>query len=392
MTVLTSPVCTIDAAGLHVPAMADVLAFWQAQYRSVYGADTYLDADCQDGQWVGLIAAGYNDINMAAAAVYNSFSPATAQGVGLSSVVKINGISRAVASYSTALVLIVGQAYTVINGGIVTDQGGNQWTLPATVTIPYAGQIAVTATCSTLGAVTAPAGTITGMFTPTAGWQSVNNPSDAAVGAPVQTDAQLRIQQSVSTMLPAQTGLDGLVGALLDLPGVTSVTPFENDTPIVDANGLPPHSLAMVIVGGQSAAIAQTMLLKKMSGGTTYGTTSVLLNDANGIPRTVSWFAPTPAPIAVVITLHAFAGFSVDVESTLQVAVANWVNGLASGSNVMASRLISAANAVGNSFEIVPNGIAIGVGGATPVAGDATMLFYQDPTCLPSQVSIVIAP
>lgn len=391
MTVLTSPVCTIDATGIHVPAMEDVLAYWQAAYRGIYGADTYLGADCQDGQWVGLIAAGYNDVNQACVAVYNSFSPATAQGTGLSSVVKINNIQRQGADYSTAPVLIVGQAMTEITNGIVSDNGGYQWALPASVVIPLAGQISVTAICTTLGAITAPAGTITGMFTPTDGWQSVTNTADATPGAPVQTDPQLRILQSQSTMLPAQTGMDGLVGALAGLPGVASVIPYENDTPVTDANGLPPRSIAMVISGGSSAAIASTILLKKGSSCTTYGTTSAMATDQNGIPRQINWFIPTAVPIAVSVTLNPLVGFTVDVEVGIQAAVAAWINGLGAGGNVSISRLISAINAVGDSFEIAPNGITIGANGGALTAADAPMLFYQNPTCLPSAVTITVA-
>lgn len=48
--------------------------------------------------------------------VYNAFSPSTAQGAGLSSVVKINGIRRKTASYSTVDLRIVGQVGTIVTG------------------------------------------------------------------------------------------------------------------------------------------------------------------------------------------------------------------------------------------------------------------------------------
>ncbi len=100
--------CTIDQNGITVPAYADILTYLKDAYRTIYGADVYLEPDSQDGQLLAIFAAAINDANAMAAAVYNAFSPATAQGVGLSSVVKINGIARAVASFSTVDVLIVG--------------------------------------------------------------------------------------------------------------------------------------------------------------------------------------------------------------------------------------------------------------------------------------------
>ncbi|MGC8170052.1 baseplate J/gp47 family protein, partial [Salmonella enterica] len=75
----------------------------------------------------------------------------------------------------------------------------NIWNLPASVTIPPSGLITVTATCAAIGAVSAPAGTITTINTPTRGWQSVTNPADAVPGAEVESDAALRSRQKIST-------------------------------------------------------------------------------------------------------------------------------------------------------------------------------------------------
>jgi uncharacterized phage protein gp47/JayE len=62
--------------------------------------------------------------------------------------------------------------------------------------------VLVTATCANSGAVAALAGTITTINTPTRGWTSVTNPAAATVGAPAETDAELRIRQGQSVALP----------------------------------------------------------------------------------------------------------------------------------------------------------------------------------------------
>ncbi|MFX7785079.1 phage baseplate protein, partial [Acinetobacter baumannii] len=76
--------------------------------------------------------------NSVSIAIYRSFSPSTAQNEALASNVKINGIKKNSASYSTVDLLITGQAVT-INGGSVRDQNNNIWNLPASVTIPPSG-------------------------------------------------------------------------------------------------------------------------------------------------------------------------------------------------------------------------------------------------------------
>ena len=183
MTILsTAPV--IDAAGIRAPSYGEVLQYFKDQYRNIYGADTYLEADSQDGQLLAVFAMAIHDANTAAVQVYNAFSPATASGAALSSNVKINGLARGVATRSSVDLRIVGQGGTTISGGVALDGDRVQWELPASVTIPPAGEITVTALCRKVGAVAAAPGSITRIGTPTLGWQSVTNPAAAIRRAP----------------------------------------------------------------------------------------------------------------------------------------------------------------------------------------------------------------
>ncbi|WP_197419289.1 baseplate J/gp47 family protein, partial [Burkholderia sp. BDU5] len=152
---ISSPVAVIDANGITAPSYAEILDYWQTKYRSIYGQDTYLEPDSKDGQLLAVISAAFNDSNSVAIAICQSFSPATAQGAALSSNVKINGIARKVASYSSADLVLVGQAGATITNGAAKDGNGLKWMLPATVTIPPSGTITVTATCATIGDVSA---------------------------------------------------------------------------------------------------------------------------------------------------------------------------------------------------------------------------------------------
>jgi len=244
---MASPVApTVDANGISAPQFSDVLAYLQDQYRAIYGADVYLGNDSQDGQFLGVIAAAINDVNAAAVAVYNSFSPMTAQGNGLSSNVKLNGISRLVPTNSTVDVTIVGVAGTEIANGIVSDTNRNKWNLPALVSIPLGGTVTVTATCQSLGAVAAQPGTVTKIETPTFGWQTVTNTAAAALGQPVETDAELRARQSKSVATPSQTVFEGIVGSVANIAGVNRIAGYENDTDATDSNGVPAHTIAIV--------------------------------------------------------------------------------------------------------------------------------------------------
>lgn len=376
--------CTIDASGITAPAYPDILASLQASYRAVYGQDVYLEPDSQDGQLLAIFALAISDTNAATIAAYNAFSPSTAVGAGLSTVVKINGIAREIASNSAADILIIGQPGTVIQSGAVTDSGsGIKWDLPLSVVIPVSGQIVATATAETIGAVQAVPNSLTVIATPTLGWQTCINPAAATVGAPVERDAALRIRQTTSTALPSSTVIDGMTGAVLAVPGVARMAVYENETNVVDANGLPGHSIAVVADGGDAQAIATAILLKKTMGTATFGTTVKTVTDSYGFPRPVRFFRPTVVPIAVTVTIAPLAGYTSTIGVSVAAAVQAYINGLAIGSGVLVTRLFVPANlggdADGQTFDVLS--IVMSRGGAALALANVPIAFNEAASC-----------
>lgn len=376
---ITTTAPTIDANGITAPTYADILDFLKTKYRAIYGEDTYLENDSKDGQLLGVFAAAINDANSVSIAIYRSFSPSTAQNEALASNVKINGIKKNSASYSTVDLLITGQAVT-ITGGSVRDQNNNIWNLPASVTIPPSGSITVTATCAAIGAVSAPAGTITTINTPTRGWQSVINPADAVPGAEVESDAALRARQKISTAIPSLNVFDGIVGAVAGVPGVTRYRGYENDTDSTDSNGIPEHSISLVVEGGDSLAIANAIAAKKTPGTPTYGTTSQVVTDIYGRPITIKYFRPTNAPITAVLTIKALTGYTSVIGTAARQAIVDYINATGIGGGQAAcvewDSCIAAAKAVGGSstFKIVSLALTGPHGAGTP---DAALLFNE---------------
>lgn len=386
---ITTTAPTIDSTGITAPSYEDVLEYMQAQYQGIYGADIYLGNDSKDGQFIAVIAKAISDANAVAIAVYNAFSPATAQGANLSSVVKINGIAREVASNSTVDLNIVGQAGTTITNGIVTDQSNNQWALPATAEIPPSGTVTVTATCQTQGAITASAGTTWTIATPTRGWQSVTNTDDASPGAPVEEDPDLRQRQTVSTAIPSSTVFEGIIGAVANVSGVARYTPYENDTDEVDANGLPSHTICLVVEGGDVTDIANAIASKKTPGGGTYGTTSTVVLNKYGVPVTINIFRPVDQAMSVAINFRALTGYTSTIGAAVQQAVSDYINAIAIGGGPAQSvewdACIAAAKSVsgGSTFKI-ESLVITGPGGAgTP---DVPLTFNQAATCTPDDV------
>ena len=336
---------TISTTGISAPAFSDILAYLTEQYQSIFGADVYLGNDSQDGQLLAIFASSLSDCCSAVIAAYNSFSPLTAQGVGLSTVVKINGLRKLVATSSVCSVTVTGVSGTVINNGLAIDTNGEIWALPPTVTIPSGGSIIVTATCATPGAITASAATITGIKTPTFGWQTVTNAIAAAPGNSVETDAALRARQSRSVSLPSVTVFDGIVAALANLSGVTRAGGVENNTNGTSSGGVPARSSAFVVEGGVQASIVQQIGLKLPPGAMTYGGTSATYTSPAGSTRTIEYSAPTESTISVALTIKQLTGWSTAIEPVIAAAIANYLNSLPIGTNVSYTQLFVPAYA-----------------------------------------------
>lgn len=391
-----SDLAYIDETGFHYADYPSYLTYFQDKYRTIYGADVNLDADTQDGQWVAIQAKAAYDTATLAASTYNSFSPVTAQGVGLSRNVKINGISRRVPTHSTVDLTVVGQNGTVITDGIATDALQQKWLLPTT-TIPISGTISVTAVAELEGAISAEANTVNQIFTPTRGWQTVNNALAATPGEPVETDAELRVRQQQSTAIPSLTVLDGTVGGVFNLDGVLKVKSYENDTETTDANGLPAHSICLVVKGGDDMEICEEIALHKTPGTTTYangpGAVSEIVYDAHGMPLTINFQRPTSVTITVEITIAAGLGWTSDYETLIAQAVADLINDNDIGEDVLITKLYAPAyltgTPAGQTFDIVS--LEIGKN-ADPVSNiNIDLDFDEEAVCDPDvDVTIVV--
>jgi uncharacterized phage protein gp47/JayE len=380
----------IGATGISAPAFENVLNSEIATYQSIYGSDAVLTPDTQDGQLLSIRATAINDLNQLAIAVYNSFSPDFAQGAGLDARVQINGLQRISPTNSTVLLDISGVVGTAIQNGVAIDKAGNLWNLPAEVTIPISGQIEVTATAQEAGAIAAPAGSVSEPFTIITGWQSCSNPSAATPGIAVETDASLRRRQSVSTSLPAQSPLQSIAAAIANLAGIGRILPYENQFSPTDANGVPGHSIAMVVEGGDATQIAQTIEQKKAPGTGTFGSTTIAISDPAGVPIAISFFSLTEVPIFVAITIQPLTGYVSTTGTAIINAIVAFLNGLPIGQEVFLNWLLAVAglngSALGLTFAITS--LQIGINPALLTAANVPIAFNAAASCTASNVRL----
>lgn len=329
----------IDETGLHIPTYQDILTDQIQQAQNIYGQDIYLGIDSQDYQYISTFSAKMSDALQAIQFAYDSRGPGTAIGSGLDIVVKLNGIKRNKATYSTAVVTLSGLPNTVINNGTVQDISKYYWDLPPSVIMGTAGTVDVTATCQTAGQILANAGDINIVATPTLGWNLVTNALAAVPGANVESNSQLRSRQAISTSQPSRTVLEGTKGAIAAVSGVSRFQVYENDTDTTDSNGLPAHSITAVVEGGSDADIAQAIFLKKGPGCLANGTTVVNVIDQFGQIVPIGFYRPSYIDIDVVVNVKQLTGYTTATTASIKAALVNYLNSLSIGDNLPASSL-----------------------------------------------------
>ncbi len=381
----------LSATGLYRSRLDERLAQLKEEVRAVFGQDINLDADTTDGQTLGIFAEAISNLDQLIEDVYHSFNPSSATGAALSRLVQLNGIRRIGGSYSTCDVLCVGQDGTIIPAGSLIKSASTNATFASTteVAIDSSGQALVPCRAVAIGAVLAPAATLTKIDTPIYGWQSASNPSDAIVGRDEESDEQLRVRRKLSTATPAQSILEGVYGALANLPQVRQAKVYENDQDTVQpVTGLPPHSMYCVVEGGLLQDIANMIWLKKTAGTTLVGRVTQTVTDSMGSAHTMRFSRPSDTLVHVSLVVSPRSGWPPDGAQRIKTALCAWAASHQEiGGEVIQSRLFDALNTVpAHSVTSLSIGTAAGPSSPANIAVPFDGLARFDP----GRISVVV--
>jgi len=335
----------IDESGLHIPSYVDIRDDLIAQFKQIYGQDIYLDNDSQDYQMISAFALKTYDTMQLLQIVYNNRSPKTAVGSALDGIVKLNGIKRKAASYSTCVLTLSGTPGTTIANGVVEDDAGTKWNLPATATLSESTH-QVSAVCAEIGAIEAAPGTITKIVTPTKGWLAVTNTVPAVPGAPVETDEEMRLRQSLSVAIPSQNMLDGTIAGIASVAGVKRYKVYDNDSNVTDEKGIPGHSIAAVVEGGLDAEIAEQIYLRKGPGGGTYGDVSAEYINSDGLTTIIRFFRPAYVAIDVNLLIKKNTGYTSEIKTKIEKSITAYIENLDIGTDVTITGILAACLSV----------------------------------------------
>lgn len=122
------------------------------------------------------------------------------------------------------------------------------------------------------GKITIPKGIVTKMVNNVPGFNSVTNVLEPLYGRDNETDIELRQSYAAKSALRSNTMIDSIVAELTsNVANIETASGYENDTDYTDKYGRPPHSVEIVVEGGDKSDIASAILKKKAGGIQTYG-------------------------------------------------------------------------------------------------------------------------
>ncbi len=389
------------STGFSAKTLSDIKTDLETEFKAQFGASINLDPESSGlGRLIGILAEREALLWDLALAVYSSADPDKATGAALEALAAITGTTRKGATKSTVTLACVGTGFgplaagrvvsvagsggakfssttttslvvvaawaintpyvvgqKVVNGGKVyqctvagtsAGAGGPTGTglaiVDNTVTWRYVGTGTYAADVAfesqDTGPIVAVSGTLTTIDTPVAGWVSAVNVLDAVLGTNIESDAALRIRRADELSSGGNAALNAIRANVLDVADVTACIVFENAGDVTDADGVPPHAVEVLVLGGADADIREAIFDSVAAGIATHGGVSGYVTDSAGFTHLVKFSRPTTVNIYVTVDVQKLAAdFPSDGSDQIKAALVVAGDALGIGRNVVSAYL-----------------------------------------------------
>lgn len=393
----------VTSTGFNPMTFSDIKAEMEEEARAEWGENVDLTPQSFLGQIIGVQAERYATLWDLAERVYASRDPDQAtesalevvcaitgtvkeparatsvQGVAIGTnatvlpvgrVASVSGTGERFATTETVTIATLsartpGAAYAV--GDLITGDSGKVYScttaITASDTAPTgtgssiadddgtwrycgAGTAAVAVECDAeeTGAINALAGTLTTIETPVGGWTSIFNPLDGDLGADVETDAALRVRREDELRAAGTSPVEAIRADLLEVDDVESVTVFENNTDTTDGDGIPPHSVEALVLGGDDTDIFEQLFASTAGGIRTHGTESGSVTDSQGHAHTIEFSRATEVPIYMIVNVtYDATQYPADGDQQVETAILAFGNLSGFGKNAVAASFVAQA-------------------------------------------------
>jgi uncharacterized phage protein gp47/JayE len=229
-------------------------------------------------------------------------------------------------------------------------------TTTITETTPGVFQGSCSMTCTETGIKNANARSLNVIDTPISGLTSTFNIDDAIVGRDIETDSELRVRRNASIVTSRSATVEAIRNKILDLngdeyenlPQLTDVIVYENDTDYVDSKNIESHHIMVVVrqegdVTTRDEEIAQAIFDSRAAGiGTSHGNATggnaatETITDSTGIDHEIKFIRPDSIDIYLILdNFETDSNYPIDGDDQLKAIIVAWGNNLGVGTDII---------------------------------------------------------
>lgn len=346
---------SITATGFDRSTLDEILqAIQEDELRPVEegGVSPNLDLSTSEpiGQINGLVAEALADNEEILEICYHGFDDGAVEGDQLEILSALTGTLRQAAKKCEDVTEFNLDSGTVLPAGFVVRPPGDSTRAFETIeafTAPSTGWHEVRVRALIAGPVFVAAGNLTQITSPMTGVNATENGADIDGGTDVEKDDELRVRRRSELQSSGKTTVGAIKSKISKLAGVVSVRVFENIEAVPDADGMPAHSIEVMVHDGFSPVVANAdigavILANKPPGTKLHGNTSVTVADEEGVQQVVKFSRPTQKEVYVDIFATKVSGATLPGGATtlLREHLVSEANALASpGADVVALAL-----------------------------------------------------
>lgn len=253
-----------------------------------------------------------------------------AEGEQLDFLVAFAGITRFGKSKAIIDLEITGEAGTPVDKGFIGQTAQKiKFVTLNNVIIGDGGTVLAKAEAQTAGVSgNVAAESVTDIFTPVVGVDSITNPAAAVPGREVESDEELRARYKISRALAAGSSIPALTALMRQVTGNIEAKVYENDGVAFDADGRPPGCVEAVVYGGIIEDYANALFGKKAAGVKAFGQQNHVVVDSNGQQRNIGVTFATERQIYVRLVVTKNDEWNEGNTASLKTAAVQYIGGI----------------------------------------------------------------
>lgn len=305
----------ITSQGFELTSQNDYFEQEKAAYTTI-DKDWNLDPSTIDYLKIAKDSELFAYIDEMIKASFDARDPALARGRDLDVLCALTGFKRSEGTATTVTLSLSGTEGTVVPAGTIFKSKDNiEFSTDVTVTIPLDGVVDVEATCTQRGAIPISTGAVNQISVVIGGLQSVTNRAPGKTGTDMDSDAVTRLKRERSVGSSSSNQANSFYSSIYAVDNVRDARVYENRTgsasvdPVKNPYGLPAHTVAIVVDGGDDTEVARAIFDKLTVGVNMHAVGTEVTKEIQSLqyPAHREWITysrPQEVEISLVITVQ----------------------------------------------------------------------------------------